>query len=238
VLERSARLIAERVDPDALVLDVGGGARPFPRADWVIDLAAYEDRGLLGWDGERGEERFHAATWVQRDICAREPWPFTARQFDFAVCSHTLEDVRDPVWVCAELQRVARAGYIEVPSLREELAYGIQGPWVGWGHHRWLVFVGETDIEFLFKHHVINRRGSHLPRAAAACAPEERVQTLWWEGRFAARERYMWTAEELDGFLESFAARHSPRRSAPAARELISGAARAGRAALRRRRGR
>ena len=79
--------------------------------------------------------------WIEHDICAREPWPFAERQFDFAVCSHTLEDVRDPIWVAAELQRVAVAGYIEVPTLREELTYGIQGPWVGWGHHRWLVLV-------------------------------------------------------------------------------------------------
>jgi len=63
------------------------------------------------------------------------------------VCSHTLEDVRDPIWVGAELQRVAAAGYIEVPCLREELTYGIQGPWVGWGHHRWLVIVDTEQLD-------------------------------------------------------------------------------------------
>jgi ubiquinone/menaquinone biosynthesis C-methylase UbiE len=45
-------------------------------------------------------EGFTRDTWVQRDICDHEPWPFEDRQFDFVVCSHTLEDVRDPVWVC------------------------------------------------------------------------------------------------------------------------------------------
>jgi hypothetical protein len=203
MLEQSARLIEERVGADALVLDVGGGARPLTRADWVIDAIAYDARGQLGWTGSREEERFGPDTWVRRDICDREPWPFDDRQFAFAVCSHTLEDVRDPVWVCAQLQRVAAAGYVEVPALREELTYGIQGPWIGWGHHRWLVTIDAGRIEFIFKHHVVNRDGSHLPEGSMDGAPpEERVQTMWWEHGFDARERFMWTAEELDGFLE------------------------------------
>ena len=60
------------------------------------------------------------------------------------ICSHTLEDVRDPIWVCSEIQRVAKAGYIEVPSRLEEQSYGFQGPWVGWGHHHWLIEVHGT----------------------------------------------------------------------------------------------
>lgn len=203
MLEHSARLIRERVGADALVLDVGGGARPFPRADWVIDAVSYDARGQLGWNGNQADERFGVDSWIQRDICDREPWPFGDRQFGFAICSHTLEDVRDPIWVASELQRVAAAGYVEVPSLREELTYGIQGPWVGWGHHRWLVSVDSDGIEFLFKHHVVNRDGSHLAAGAMdGASPQERVQTLWWDGGFEARERFVWTAEELDAFLE------------------------------------
>jgi hypothetical protein len=203
MLASSARAIGERLADGALVLDVGGAARPFPRADWILDLIPYEARGQLGWDGDRAGERFDAGSWVQRDICDREPWPFADAQFDFAICSHTLEDVRDPVWVAGELQRVARAGYIEVPALSEELTYGIQGPWVGWGHHHWLVLAGDAELEFLFKHHVVNRRGSHLPAGSVdALSPDERVQTLWWEGSFPVSERFLLTAAELDGFLQ------------------------------------
>lgn len=215
MLEASARLIGERVGADGLVLDVGGGARPLPRADWVIDIMPYEARGQLGWDGDARAERFRPSSWVCRDICDRQPWPFADRQFDFAVCSHTLEDVRDPVWVGSELQRVAAEGYIEVPSLREELTYGIHGPWVGWSHHRWLVIVEESTIEFLFKHHVVNRPGSHLPAGSVAgLTPEQRVQTLWWEGHFDVREWVPSSAQELDGFLARFVAStgHSSRR--------------------------
>jgi hypothetical protein len=213
VLAESARRIAARLAADALVLDVGGAARPLPRADWILDLAPYEARGQLGWDGDRAQERFGPDTWVQRDICARKPWPFADGQFDFAVCSHTLEDVRDPVFVASELQRVARAGYVEVPSLREELTYGIQGPWVGWGHHHWLIAPVGAGLEFIFKHHVVNREGSHLPAGSAdRLTPEQRVTSLWWEGSLDVRERFLLTAAELDGFLDGFAREQTPAR--------------------------
>jgi hypothetical protein len=206
MLEASRQRLLDELDEHALVLDVGGWARLFARADWVIDLMPYESRGLYGYDqGGRDEERFRAGTWVQRDICAREPWPFEDGQFDFAICSHTLEDVRDPVWVCAELQRVARAGYIEAPSRLQEQTHGIQGPWVGWGHHHWLVETTRDPaaIEFVFKHHVLHgRRDLQLARNVyERLTPAERVQTLWWHGSFDAHERILAGEEEADAWL-------------------------------------
>lgn len=186
---------------DALVLDVGGWGRPLDRADWVLDLCPYETRGLYGYDREAASERFRADTWLVRDICDREPWPFADGQFDFAVCSHTLEDVRDPVWVCRELQRVARAGYLECPSRLEEQTWGLHGDWVGWSHHRWLVDVEAGAVRFTFKPHVLHAR-DHLPGGTAdGLAPEDRVVTLWWEGAFAVEERIFLDAEPLHEYL-------------------------------------
>src|SRR5437763_9422117 len=178
MLDASATRIERELPAEALVLDVGGWARPFARADWVIDLMPYETRGRYGLDGTP-PERFGPVTWVERDICDRAPWPFEDGRFDFAVCSHTLEDLRDPLWVCSELMRVARAGYVEVPSRLEEQSPGVHGPWVGWSHHRWLVDVGESSIEFVFKSHVIHARESdHFPEGFHATLSEaERVQT-------------------------------------------------------------
>ena len=209
-----ARILAELPD-DAVVLDVGGGARPFPRADWVIDLMAYDERGRYGDPPEPAVERFSPETWVTRDICAREPWPFSDGQFDFAVCSHTLEDVRDPIFVCDELTRVARAGYIEVPSRLEEQSYGFQGPWTGWGHHRWLIDLDADGLTFVFKHHVVDGRPSDRfpPDFHATLTAEQRVHCLFWEGRFDYRERVFLDADALDAYLASFVAEHaSPAR--------------------------
>src|SRR5918999_1567202 len=103
MLEASRQSITAKLGAEDLVLDVGGWAKPFPRADWVIDLMPYETRGLYDYEPDPARERFRTETWVQRDICDREPWPFAEDQFDFAVCSQTLEDIRDPVWVCSEM---------------------------------------------------------------------------------------------------------------------------------------
>ena len=203
------RRILDRLGPDEVVLDIGGWGRPFTRADWVMDLMPYETRGLYGRDGPL-PERFTSETWIRRDVCDREPSPFGDKEIDFAVCSHTLEDVRDPVWVCDEMVRIAKAGYIEVPSRLEEQSYGFQGPWVGWGHHRWLIDVTEDRIDFVFKHHVVHGRASdHFPAGfQQGLAPEERVSTLWWEDSFEYGERVFTSAEELDPYVADFVSRH------------------------------
>jgi hypothetical protein len=202
VLPASKRRIEESLAESDAVLDVGGWAKPLPRADWVIDLMPHETRGLYG-DPDPAPERFTAATWVQRDFCDHEPWPFEDGQFDFAVCSQTLEDVRDPVWVCAEMGRVARAGYIEVPSRLEEQAHGVHGEWVGWSHHHWLVDVAPGRVDFVFKTGILADRPQYcLTLEEVESLPlAERVQTLWWEGELEARERIFLVPEELEAYL-------------------------------------
>jgi hypothetical protein len=210
MLAESRRKIEANLNDEDLVLDVGGGANPLPRADWVIDILAYEDRGLYGDSPDPARERFSSDTWVCRDICAREPWPFADKQFDFVVCSHTLEDVRDPIAVCDELTRVGKAGYIEVPSRLEEQSYGFQGPWAGWGHHRWLIDVDGDELTFVFKHHVLHNRDSdHFPEGfQATLSPQQRVECLWWRERFRYRERIFLDGPSLDGYLAEFVTRH------------------------------
>ncbi len=171
-----------RLPAEGRVLDVGGATNRIARADVVLDLLPSAD--------------------VVRDICDREPWPFDDGEFDFAICSHTLEDVRDPVWVCAELGRVARAGYVEVPSRLEEQSWGVHGDWVGWSHHRWLVDVVDGGLVFGHKSHAVHREGNHLPRGFhATLTPERRVQWLWWEGSLEARERIFTDVAEHDEWL-------------------------------------
>ena len=213
MLEESRDRILRELPDDALVLDIGGWAKPFPRADWVVDMKGYASRGLYGSEGG-GEERFSAETWICRDVCDAEPLPFADDQFDFVVCSHTLEDVRDPVRVCSEIERVGRAGYIETPSRLEEQLYGFQGPWAGWGHHRWLVEVEGNRIEFVFKHHVMHGRESdHFPREfERTLSARDRVETLWWEGSFEFGERVITDADALDAYLADFVAGEMERR--------------------------
>lgn len=161
--EASRRRLLEQLKPDDVVLDIGGWADPFPRADWVLDLMPYDTRGLYereGWIEPRAPGRgpFHA-----RDVAAARrlrprALPFDDDSVDFVICSHTLEDLRDPVWVRSEMSRIGRAGYVEVPSRLEEQSWGVNGRFAGWSHHRWLIDVLPGAIEFVLKLHSIHSR--------------------------------------------------------------------------------
>lgn len=219
MLAASVARLDEILGEGDVVLDVGGAGQPLNRADWIVDVLPYEARGQMGSLGA-GPERFSRDTWVQRDVCDREPLPFGDDSIDFALCSHTLEDVRDPVWLCSELMRVAKAGYVEIPSRLEEQSFGFSGPWAGWSHHHWLVDVDDGRIEFVFKQHAVHGRDRyHFPAGFwETLADEERVQTLWWEGSFEFSERLLSGAEEADAYLGDFVARH---RDRPGARHPI-----------------
>jgi hypothetical protein len=242
VLSASRQRILEEVSDDAVVLDLGGWANPLERADWVIDLMPYETRGMYqrrGWEEATGEpERFSEATWVQRDLCAREPYPFADDEIDFVVCSHTLEDVRDPIWICSEMARIAKAGYVEVPSRLEEQSRGVYGrPYVGWPHHHWIIDIRGGHIDFTFKSHAIHTTpGASFPEGFwDTLTAEEKVQTLWWKGGFSSAEHVL---IDEDPHLVEFVSRELARRPAlPARRGGGDGRLRRAASRLRRRGG-
>lgn len=89
-----------------LILDVGSGDGPSPSADVLCDRYPLDDT-------ERTAPLRMDRPFVVGDV---EDLPFVDGAFDFAYCSHVLEHTRAPGRAVAELERVARAGYIEVPS--------------------------------------------------------------------------------------------------------------------------
>ncbi len=225
MLEASARRILAQLGAEDVVLDVGGWAQPFERADWVLDLLPHETRGIYGYDRATADERFTPQTWVQRDICDREPWPWPDDHFDFAICSHTLEDVRDPVWVCAELSRVAKAGYVEVPSRLEEQSLGVHGPWAGWSHHHWLCDVVDGRLEIVFKPPMVHFRESDQFPAGfqETLTPEQRVHSIWWQDEIECVERIFVDSRPLDAYLADFVAENAPPAAPRGLRRLRRG---------------
>jgi SAM-dependent methyltransferase len=94
------------VNSEALVLEIGAGGNPYFRSNVLVD--AYESTG----------ERHWVPLETDRPIVLAfaEKLPFNDKQFDFVIASHVLEHSLDPVKFLSEIQRVARAGYIEVPD--------------------------------------------------------------------------------------------------------------------------
>lgn len=187
----NALKLLTQIKDGAVVLDVGGWFCPFRRANWVIDCMPYETRakgGFIGGD----KEYFSKQTWVQRDICDRSPFPFKDKEIDVTICSHALEDVRDPVFVCSEIRRVSKQGYIEVPSKFAELSFGVESVrYAGYSHHRWIAEILNNKISFFHKPHLIHSLWKyHFPVSYGRHIKQvDRVQCLFWEDSFDFEEK-------------------------------------------------
>ena len=216
----------DRMAEGHLVVDVGGWWKPLARADHVIDLLPYETRGGGGRLGA-GPERYSPSTWHQLDIC-NTPWPFPDKMFEFAFCSQTLEDVRDPIAVCRELSRIARRGYVEVPSAWIECTFDIDvGPltarYPGYEKHRWLVIDEGTGLLFIPKQvwlclvEFVPAETSELWRT------DQRIWTtpVHWENEIRARELTFSGQNDIIPLLQSYFDQfdYSPYRPSPSPKE-------------------
>jgi hypothetical protein len=156
--------------------------------------------------------------------------------FDYVLCAQTLEDVRDPVRVCAEMARVGRAGYVETPGAVVELTRGVDSPlWCGWMHHRWLVERNGGDgLVFLAKPHHIHSPLWPAVRSTRLLRKDASSLELEWRGGLPAAERILVDRDELDTALLAIIERDA-RQDALGSRlrRLAGGAWRAYRSARR-----
>jgi SAM-dependent methyltransferase len=131
------------------ILDLGGGASPYFKATHVADILPFEVAWRRPfWGGER-ENKILPRDYTQADICAGKPLPFDKDHFDLGLCSHTLEDLRDPINALAELGRVCKRILVITPSRLLEQTRNIAHPrYCGFSHHPWAVFMGEGFIGF------------------------------------------------------------------------------------------
>lgn len=102
----SLRRVALNIPADALVLEVGSGGNPYPRSNVLLD--AYEETRERHW-----EALVHDRPTI---LSFGENLPFKDKAFDYVIAAHVLEHTPHPEKFLAELQRVARAGYIETPD--------------------------------------------------------------------------------------------------------------------------
>lgn len=204
MLKRNVNLVLERIAASDLVLDIGGWFQPFNRADYVLDLMPYETRGFLGSLGPE-KEYFAKDTWIIHDVSM--PLPFRDKEIDFVICSHTLEDIRDPIHLCSEIIRIGKAGYIEVPSRTMESIMGLEGRhYAGYYHHRWLVDIKSSEILFRFKPHLLHESWKfHFPKSyLKTLSEDERVSWIFWENTFEYKEAIQISELKIAQELETF----------------------------------
>ena len=168
--------LSRSIPAEARVLEVGPGHDPFHRADEFVDFVAV--------DVPQGH--FH------RCDLATEKLPFPDKSFDFVVCKHTLEDMYDPFPLCAEMSRVAKAGYVETPSPVAELCRGVDGItapiYRGYHHHRFVVWPVPNELRFVSKYPIVE----YLDFSGDEIAERLRAPKYWntyhlWDGELKVR---------------------------------------------------
>jgi len=133
------------------VVDVGGvfGGWSMPFVDAIIDF-----------NTPVVDVNFSHVKHFKCDITNPRDWEEVlsyvgvSGKFDFCICTHTLEDIMNPVFVSEQIAKIALSGYIAFPSKYRELAK-FQGDYRGYIHHRWIftvknnVVIGFPKIGFM-----------------------------------------------------------------------------------------
>lgn len=132
--------------PTDKILDVGGSGGQITEVqiDTLVDCMSPDEFAAIMPPGHQPDTALHARQFVRLDV-TRDKLPFPDKHFDFAICGHTVEDLRDPRLLLEELNRVARRGLIVTPSRGREMKYtrltydwrtgGSRVP--GHAHHHW-----------------------------------------------------------------------------------------------------
>ena len=114
---------ARKAQSPFTVVDVGGSADSWASeiSDAIVDINATRPQDY------------------RINICNESEWSAIRTKFDFAICTHTIEDLSYPSVVLEMLPVIAKSGVITTPSVRTELSHPESDTWLGYIHHRYLV---------------------------------------------------------------------------------------------------
>jgi uncharacterized protein YbaR (Trm112 family) len=169
---------------------VGSGQSPHPRADVLVDKYVadnFERPHEIGID--------FAKPFVVAD---GQQLPFADGSFDYVIALHVLEHATEPERFAAELSRVAKAGFVQVPSSVSELTFG-------WPYHPWLIEREGDTLTFRAREErrapygdVFHRGYAESPLLRGWWAANRSVfhHSVEWQGGLSVRVEGRSTAEE------------------------------------------
>jgi len=181
--------VLSRIPPDWFVLDLGGAMKPLPRANYLIDILAENTERSMQMDfGGSKEYRL----------------PFDDKSIEFIWCVQTLEDLGNPFQLMREMQRVASAGYIEIPSREWEHTMGVDSPdFPGFYHHRWYGEIVHDEnnqpvFELIMKSPYVKQYG------ALHGEPRYRQLGFVWADTIEFKERIFLSPDETINDIRTF----------------------------------
>jgi len=121
--------------------------------------------------------------------------------FDFAICSHTIEDLHLPD-VCLEyLPKIAKQGIIIVPSMHRELSNGDRGQKSkGYDHHHWCYTKG-PDNELLMIPKMVHLE--HKDYTINTTGQMDELQMLW-KGEIVKKHFWSFPHQSIWQLYQSF----------------------------------
>lgn len=129
-IDRTLQYLQTRKAEDQLftVVDVGGSAGGWSHdvADVIVDINPVGASKFFRCNLNRFQD------WDQIHDHVKEHG-----KFSFAICSHTLEDIANPMLALEKLPLIAHEGLIAVPSKHREFSR-CEGRHLGYFHHRWI----------------------------------------------------------------------------------------------------
>jgi len=166
------------------VLEVGGGHNPHPRSNVVVDKYADDNTHRSG-----DLKVLKNQTFLNVD---GEHLPFKDKEFDYVICCHVLEHVENPVQFLSEQFRVAKRGYIEMPSiLGEYMAPRASHKWIINEFNDKVYLLDKTKLGFTYGYDVGELVQTYLPTHSIGFKIMERTHPnfmtvrLEWENDFA-----------------------------------------------------
>ena len=188
------------IKPTDLVLEIGGGDKPMPRSDVLVDKFLVDNT-------ERGEAIIVDRPSVVGDA---ERLPFQDGAFDYVFSSNLVEHLENPEFHLAEIARIGKRGCIICPaSLFEKLR--------GTRFHRWFVSVEGKQLVFQEKERAVFDEElldfyNALGGLDASCFDENRHKFLlrfFWEGSIP--NKVIRVGSTSDGFIHAQVGHDMPR---------------------------
>jgi len=163
---------AKKADPGFTVLDIGASANP-----WTAGVL---DATFDMFNNEAGGIHFRGNLNEVADWQPLLEYVDRMGKFSYAVCANTLEDLAYPKVVLDMLPRVAKAGFISVPSHYREMTRNIEEPWLGYMgyiHHRWMFRVVDGSLLLIPKMPLVEKLA-----AVEGCPADRTELRVFWEG--------------------------------------------------------
>lgn len=136
-----------KIGNNDLVIDIGSGDKPFWRANVFLDKTSLANNQRFTHSGVVKD----IGIFVDGDITKTK---FKRKSFDFSFCSHLLEHVERPDLAIAEIMRISKRGYIEVPN-------GILESIKPFSSHLWFVYEVNNTLVFYRKSKKIHKVLTH-----------------------------------------------------------------------------